>query len=64
MSQINCTNDGCACRPNSAILCTVTSCAHHCKSDNHCGLPTIQVGTHETNPKVEQCTDCQNFMKY
>ena len=38
----NCTNDGCACTPNSAIKCTVTSCAHHCSEVNNCGLRSIQ----------------------
>ena len=39
----NCTNDGCACTPNSAIKCTVTSCAHHCSDVNNCGLSSIQI---------------------
>ena len=53
----NCNNDGCACTPNSAIKCTVTSCAHHCSEVNNCGLNSIQIGTHESNPSVDQCTD-------
>ena len=48
------TNSGCACTPNRAIKCEVTSCANHCQS---------QVGTHETNPTMDQCTDCQSFRK-
>ena len=59
----NCTTDGCACTPNSAIKCTVTSCAHHCSEVNNCGLNSIQIGTHESNPSVDQCTDCQSFRK-
>ena len=48
------TNNGCACTPNQSIKCTVTNCAHHCQDQNYCGLNTITVGTHETNPtKVE-----------
>ena len=58
------TNDGCPCTPNSAIGCTVTSCAHHCKDENRCGLHSIQVGTHEANPSHDQCTDCLSFEKY
>ena len=55
----NCTNDGCTCVPNTAIHCTVTSCAHHCQDTSLCGLNTIQVGKKSDG----QCTDCQNFQK-
>lgn len=50
----NCTNDGCNCTPNSAIKCSVTNCAHHCQDVDHCGLTSIQVGTHEANPTMDQ----------
>lgn len=59
----NRTNNGCSCTPNASIKCSVTSCAHHCKDVDHCGLNTIQVGTHETNPSMDQCTDCRSFQK-
>lgn len=59
----NCTNDGCNCTPNSAIKCSVTNCAHHCQDVDHCGLTSIQVGTHEANPTMDQCTDCQSYRK-
>ena len=26
-----------------------------------CGLDSIQVGTHETNPTEIKCTDCESF---
>lgn len=26
------TNNGCACTPNQSIKCTVTNCAHHCRT--------------------------------
>ena len=55
------TNNGCSCTPNKAIHCTVTNCANHCQSEQYCGLNSIQVGTHETNPTKDQCTDCQSF---
>ena len=58
-----CTNDGCNCTPNSAIKCSVTNCAHHCQDVDHCGLTSIQVGTHEANPSMDQCTDCQSYRK-
>lgn len=51
----------CSCTPNKAIKCSVTQCAHHCKSDNYCALNSIQVGTHEANPTEVKCTDCESF---
>ena len=54
----NCMNDGCTCTPNH---CSVSSCAYHCKNEQYCGLNAIQVGTHETHPTKDQCTDCQSF---
>lgn len=50
-------------KANKCIHCTVTSCAHHCGFENYCSLDSIQVGTHETHPKMDQCTDCQSFAK-
>ena len=41
--------------------CTVNNCAHHCQDSNYCGLTSIRVGTHETNPTEIKCTDCQSF---
>ncbi len=46
---------------NKAIACTVTSCRNHCDTADYCSLERIQVGTHEPNPTVDQCTDCQSF---
>ena len=43
-----CTNDGGACTPNASIKCTVSA---------------IQVGTHESRPTMDQCTDCQSYQK-
>ena len=57
------TNSGCTCTPNHSIKCEVTSCANHCQSQQYCGLNAIQVGTHETNPTMDPCTDCQSFRK-
>lgn len=57
------TKRGSACTPNHAIHCSVTDCAHHCESAQYCGLNAIQVGTHESNPSMDQCTDCQSFEK-
>ena len=52
------------CEANKSIACTVTTCKHHCDAQNYCSLNKIQVGTHEVNPSMDQCTDCQSFKKY
>lgn len=57
------TNGGCTCTPNRAVKCDVTSCANHCQSQQYCGLESIRIGTHECDPKLEQCTDCLSFRK-
>ncbi|MBE6886181.1 MAG: DUF1540 domain-containing protein [Oscillospiraceae bacterium] len=46
---------------NTSIGCTVSQCVHHCKEKNYCSLEKINVGTHELNPKVVECTDCESF---
>ena len=46
---------------NKCIECTVKSCANHCQDTDYCGLNSITVGTHETNPTQVQCTDCESF---
>ena len=48
---------------NKCIECTVQSCAYHCDTENYCSLDRIMVGTHETNPMQDQCTDCKSFRK-
>ena len=55
MSNCSCNN------PNKSIKCTVTQCANHCKTADYCALNTIQVGTHESNPTMCQCVDCESF---
>ena len=47
---------------NHCIKCNVVSCKNHCDNENYCALECITVGTHETNPSMDQCTDCQSFM--
>ena len=47
--------------PNPSIRCSVTNCAHHCQDKDYCGLEAIQVGTHESNPTMVECTDCESF---
>lgn len=46
---------------NKCIECTVTQCKHHTQGQNYCSLEKIQVGTHEQNPTVPSCTDCNSF---
>jgi len=48
---------------NPCIQCTIFSCANHNESEEYCALEQIQVGTHESDPKVVECTDCQSFEK-
>lgn len=49
-------------KPNHSISCTVKQCANHAKSSEYCALDKITVGTHESNPTVIQCTDCESFI--
>lgn len=46
---------------NQSIKCHVSNCTHHCGTENYCSLDCITVGSHETNPTVDQCTDCKSF---
>lgn len=49
------------CKANYSIKCHVDSCKNHCQSEDYCALNSIVVGTHEANPTVCACTDCQSF---
>ena len=51
------------CHANKCIECTVKQCAYHCDTENYCSLDRIMVGTHESNPAMDQCTDCKSFRK-
>lgn len=48
---------------NYSIGCTVNQCKHHYNREDYCTLDRIQVGTHESNPTVIECTDCESFEK-
>ena len=50
------------CKANKSIRCTVQQCQNHCGQENYCALDTISVGTHESNPTMCQCTDCESFV--
>ncbi|ATD55632.1 DUF1540 domain-containing protein [Clostridium chauvoei] len=47
---------------NPSIKCTINQCKHHACSENYCTLNVIEVGTHEANPKMPECTDCNSFV--
>lgn len=46
---------------NQCISCTVHQCANN-SGEGYCGLDRIKIGTHEANPTVSQCTDCESFV--
>ena len=50
-------------QPNPSIECSVKQCEYHSQSQDYCTLNSIKVGTHEANPTVPQCTDCESFVK-
>ncbi len=49
-------------KKNHSIECSVKQCANHCESADYCALEKIRVGTHEQNPTVSQCVDCESFI--
>lgn len=51
----------CSCKPNESIRCSVAQCKYHCQTKDYCSLSSIQVGTHEANPTMMECTDCTSF---
>ncbi len=46
---------------NSSIQCVVSKCKYNCGTENYCTLDTIRVGSHESDPTMVECTDCQSF---
>lgn len=46
---------------NKAIGCSIDNCVNHCYNDAYCSLKKIQVGTHESDPTKDACTDCKSF---
>lgn len=49
--------------PNRSIECSVKQCRNHCGYENFCALDKICVSTHEKDPKIYECTDCESFVK-
>lgn len=50
-------------KKNSNIKCSVAQCKYNMVSEDYCCLDCICVGTHEQNPTVPECTDCNSFVK-
>lgn len=48
-------------KANKSIGCSVKQCAYHCSAEDYCSLEKINVGTHEANPTMVECTDCNSF---
>lgn len=46
---------------NKSIKCSIENCKYNYPSENYCTLSQIKVGTHEANPTVVECTDCESF---
>lgn len=46
---------------NKSIKCSVEQCKYN-DMKNYCTLNEIKVGTHEKNPSVPECTDCESFV--
>lgn len=47
---------------NHSIQCQVRQCQNHCGEESYCGLDAISVNTHEKNPTIPQCVDCESFV--
>lgn len=48
---------------NDCIRCSVSQCRYNLVSEDYCGLNSIHVGTHEADPTVPSCVDCNSFVK-
>lgn len=50
-------------KKNPSIHCDIQACQYNAQSENYCTLDCVQIGTHEANPTVPECTDCKSFVK-
>ncbi|MBO4877218.1 MAG: DUF1540 domain-containing protein [Ruminococcus sp.] len=50
-------------KKNECIKCSVSQCLHNLVTEDYCSLSSISVGTHESDPTVPECTDCNSFVK-
>ena len=48
---------------NPSIECSVKQCANHSPSEDYCTLGKVRIATHEPDPKVCECVDCESFVK-
>ena len=48
-------------KKNPNIRCTVDQCRHNLCSEHFCTLDCVSIGTHESNPTVPECVDCNSF---
>lgn len=48
---------------NPNIRCTVEQCRHNLGSECFCTLDVVHIGTHEPNPTMKECVDCDSFEK-
>ena len=48
-------------KANHSIKCSVENCKYHCDAEQYCSLDCVAIGTHETDPTMDQCTDCKSF---
>ena len=48
-------------KENKCIRCSVSQCKYHCNTSNYCTLDTVSIGTHEANPTMPECVDCNSF---
>ena len=49
-------------KKNHCIECSVKQCANHACGEDYCALDKVRIGTHEPNPTVSQCVDCESFV--
>lgn len=47
---------------NESIHCSVDQCQYN-SNGTYCSLDSINVGTHESNPTMCECVDCNSFKK-
>ncbi len=50
-------------KKNSCINCSVKQCTYNYETEDYCTLDRISIGTHERNPEVPECVDCNSFVK-
>ncbi|HBB72373.1 MAG TPA: DUF1540 domain-containing protein [Ruminococcus sp.] len=50
-------------KKNDSVRCSVSQCQFNLSEAGYCSLDCISVGTHEADPTVPECTDCNSFVK-